>query len=250
MKTVADYTISVASNTLFLRKTSSQFLNERGTAPVSPGCTTRRAPRGAPQRLARAGDAVHKQDAGHRADLVRRGELFFFLAPTPPKAGPFDPLPVRDSQSGLVPRLHHDYPPRLDFPGPSLLTLLRSKLSLPQTYRVRVLDPDVYDDTVRLKEESSTYCERISQMIGAGDEAVSKIEKQAKNIEEIKLAAIGQRNKLSATRESQAKEEKELKQKVLERQEELERLKAEYDSLCKVRDEQESMIEKLAEHAM
>lgn len=138
----------------------------------------------------------------------------------------------------------------MDFPGPSLLTLLRSKLSLPQTYRVRVLDPDVYDDTVRLKEESSTYCERISQMIGAGDEAVSKIEKQAKNIEEIKLAAIGQRNKLSATRESQAKEEKELKQKVLERQEELERLKAEYDSLCKVRDEQESMIEKLAEHAM
>ena len=72
----------------------------------------------------------------------------------------------------------------------------------------------------------------------------------ATNIEEIKLAAIGQRNKLSATRESQAKEEKELKQKVLERQEELERLKAEFDSLCKVRDEQESMIEKLAEHAM
>ena len=101
---------------LVFRKTSSQFLNERGTAPVSPGCTTRRAPRGAPQRLARAGGKVQKQDAGHRADLVRRGELFFFLAPTPPKAGPFDPLPVRDSQSGLVPRLHHDYPPRLDFP--------------------------------------------------------------------------------------------------------------------------------------
>ena len=113
-----------------------------------------------------------------------------------------------------------------------------------------MLDPDVYDDTVRLKEESSTYCERISQMIGAGDEAVSKIEKQAKNIEEIKLAAIGQRNKLSATRESQAKEEKELKQKVLERQEELERLRAEYDSLLKVKTEQENMIEKLAEHAM
>lgn len=170
----------------------------------------------------------------------------FFSSHRPPQRRDLSTL----SQSGLVPRLHHDYPPRLDFPGPSLLTLLRSKLSLPQTYRVRVLDPDVYDDTVRLKEESSTYCERISQMIGAGDEAVSKIEKQAKNIEEIKLAAIGQRNKLSATRESQAKEEKELKQKVLERQEELERLKAEYDSLCKVRDEQESMIEKLAEHAM
>ena len=119
-----------------------------------------------------------------------------------------------------------------------------------QTYRVRVLDPDVYDDTVRLKEESSTYCERVSHLISSGDDAVSKIEQQAKNIEAIKLAAIGERNKLSATRESQAKEERELKQKVLEKQEELERLRAEYDSLFKVKTEQESMIEKLAEHAM
>ena len=59
-----------------------------------------------------------------------------------------------------------------------------------------------------LQEESSTYCERVSQIIGAGNEAVSKIEHQAKNIEAIKLAAIGQRNKLSATKESQAKEER------------------------------------------
>mmetsp|Transcript_5262 Transcript_5262/g.15805 ORF Transcript_5262/g.15805 Transcript_5262/m.15805 type:complete len:88 (-) Transcript_5262:457-720(-) len=87
-------------------------------------------------------------------------------------------------------------------------------------------------------------------MITAGNDAVSKIEQQAKRIEAIKLAAIGQRNKLSEARESQAKEEKELKQKVLEKQEELERLKAEYDSLFKVKTEQESMIEKLAEHAM
>ena len=80
--------------------------------------------------------------------------------------------------------------------------------------------------------------------------ACTPAKQQAKNIEAIKLAAIGQRNKLSATRESQAKEERELKQKVLERQEELERLRAEYDSLFKVKTEQESMIEKLAEHAM
>ncbi len=100
------------------------------------------------------------------------------------------------------------------------------------------------------QEESSTYCERVSQIIGAGNEAVSKIEHQAKNIEAIKLAAIGQRNKLSATKESQAKEERDLKQKVLEKQEELERLKAEYDSLFKVKSEQESIIERLAEHAM
>lgn len=46
---------------------------------------------------------------------------------------------------------------------------------------------------------------------------------KAKNIEAIKLSAIGQRNKLSATKESQAKEERELKQKVLEKQDELER---------------------------
>ena len=153
-------------------------------------------------------------------------------------------------------------------------------ISFDETYRVRVLDPDVYDDSVRLKvrlsakeewdgqrrererenvhysfrfasvrlpsfyrsfklmasflsclcsvcvslqEESSTYCERVSQIINAGDETVSKIEKQAKNIEAIKLAAIGQRNKLSATKEAQAKEDREMKQKVLEKQEELER---------------------------
>lgn len=120
-------------------------------------------------------------------------------------------------------------------------------ISFDEAYRVRVLDPDVYDDSVRLKEESSTYCERVSQIIGAGEEAISKIEQQAKHIEAIKLAAIGQRNKLSATKESQVKEERELKQKVLEKQEELERLRAEYDSLFKVKSEQESMIEKLAE---
>ena len=74
-----------------------------------------------------------------------------------------------------------------------------------------------------LQEESSTYCERVSQIINAGDETVSKIEKQAKNIEAIKLAAIGQRNKLSATKEAQVKEDREMKQKVLEKQEELER---------------------------
>ena len=45
---------------------------------------------------------------------------------------------------------------------------------------MRVLDPDVYDDTVRLKEESSTYCEKISQMISAGDEAVSKVQGDTK----------------------------------------------------------------------
>ena len=61
------------------------------------------------------------------------------------------------------------------------------------------------------------------QLAEQGQKIVSKIEEESSKIESEKLAAIGQRNKLSATKESKVVEERELKQKILEKQEILER---------------------------
>ena len=38
------------------------------------------------------------------------------------------------------------------------------------------MDPEVYDETVRLKDESSTFCEKVSQIAASGEKLVSKIE--------------------------------------------------------------------------
>ena len=31
------------------------------------------------------------------------------------------------------------------------------------------MDPEVYDETVRLKDESSTFCEKVSQIAASGE---------------------------------------------------------------------------------
>ena len=72
------------------------------------------------------------------------------------------------------------------------------------------------------------------------------LEQQAQKIEEAKLKAIGARNKIEGEEDNRRKKEQELKTLINEKKMILERLTYEYESLCKVDQEQQRTIEKLS----
>ncbi len=72
---------------------------------------------------------------------------------------------------------------------------------------------------------------------------------QAKRIERAKLKAIGQRNKVDSEDVNRKRKKEELRAQINEDLTDLERLRAEHDSLNAVELEQRALIEKLSNNA-
>uniref|UniRef100_A0A6T7WUZ9 Intraflagellar transport protein 20 n=1 Tax=Pyramimonas obovata TaxID=1411642 RepID=A0A6T7WUZ9_9CHLO len=119
-------------------------------------------------------------------------------------------------------------------------------ITFDELYRVRVLDPDRYAQTEQLKDECSSFTDKIQTLNSVVKTLVDAVDAQAEKIDDEKLRAVGMRNKAAAEVEVRRRKKKEMKQMMIEKQEELERLNGEYESLVKVKQEQELMIAKLS----
>mmetsp|Transcript_36264 Transcript_36264/g.102492 ORF Transcript_36264/g.102492 Transcript_36264/m.102492 type:complete len:138 (-) Transcript_36264:237-650(-) len=121
-----------------------------------------------------------------------------------------------------------------------------SGITFDESYRIRVLDTDKYESTRQMQEQAENFVSKIAELNDVVKNYVHLIDQQAERIEKEKLRAVGMRNKVATMEEERKRKEKDLKNVIAERQEELESLTIEYESLVKAKNEQELLISKLS----
>ena len=125
--------------------------------------------------------------------------------------------------------------------------VIMGDVTFDENNRVRVLAQDKYDKTLALADSATEFCTKVSQLNDIVKETVESVDRQAARTEREKLRAVGKRNQVAADAEQRRRKKAELASLRLEKQAELDRLQAEYDSLLRVRQEQEALIAKLSD---
>lgn len=112
--------------------------------------------------------------------------------------------------------------------------------------KIRVLEADKFRQTEQLKNESMEFIKKIINLDETIQSLIETLESYAKKIEQQKLRAIGERNKVEQEEENRKKKNMELNNLLNEKKSELERYTIEYESLVKVEAEQKHLIGKLS----
>mmetsp|Transcript_13915 Transcript_13915/g.52152 ORF Transcript_13915/g.52152 Transcript_13915/m.52152 type:complete len:129 (-) Transcript_13915:138-524(-) len=115
-----------------------------------------------------------------------------------------------------------------------------------EAYRVRVLDADTYAQTVALSETARDFCDKVAQLRDTVGAVVNAVDKQAALCEREKLRAVGTRNLLAAEATRLRKDAAVKSAAARERRRTLERLSVEYESLLRVKSEQEVLITRMS----
>eukprot|EP00003_Mantamonas_plastica_P008002 TRINITY_DN168_c0_g1_i1.p1 TRINITY_DN168_c0_g1~~TRINITY_DN168_c0_g1_i1.p1 ORF type:complete len:143 (-),score=47.78 TRINITY_DN168_c0_g1_i1:587-970(-) len=118
-------------------------------------------------------------------------------------------------------------------------------ITLDDNYKIRVLDPQVFDDSVSLVESCEEFTEKIGKFNDITEDFVKIITEQAEKIEELKLKAIGQANRVHGEQERKKRLEAELTSEFQEKKIELDRLTTQYEALLKVEKEQNQTLDRL-----
>ncbi|XP_068945939.1 intraflagellar transport protein 20 homolog isoform X2 [Petaurus breviceps papuanus] len=118
--------------------------------------------------------------------------------------------------------------------------------------KLRVLDPEVTQQTIELKEECKDFVDKIGQfqkIVGGLIELVDQLAKEAENE---KMKAIGARNLLKSIAKQREAQQQQLQALIAEKKMQLERIsnnflsfryRVEYEALCKVEAEQNEFID-------
>ncbi|TMW66189.1 hypothetical protein Poli38472_003954 [Pythium oligandrum] len=113
-------------------------------------------------------------------------------------------------------------------------------------YRVRVLEKENINHTQDLEQESNQFATKLDEFHEIIKGVLEVMEGQAKRIEREKLKAIGQRNKVDSEIENRNRQKQMLELLIKEKQTELERYNLQFQSLSKIADEQQLVIDKLS----
>ncbi|GHP11814.1 hypothetical protein PPROV_001054100 [Pycnococcus provasolii] len=149
-------------------------------------------------------------------------------------------------------------------------------ISFDDNFHIRVLDAEKFKQTRDLQESSTAFSKKVTELSDAVSRVLTAVDTQASRIEKEKLRAVGARIKANAeadltstskpadavfvsyydtTHKSNAhnstqlvpgRRAKDERQLLSERREELERLNTEYESLCRVKQDQQRLIAKLS----
>ncbi|XP_049792768.1 intraflagellar transport protein 20 homolog isoform X1 [Schistocerca nitens] len=111
--------------------------------------------------------------------------------------------------------------------------------------KIRILEPEVAEQTNELNEECKTFVEKITEFQKLVDGFISVMESLAKEVEREKMKAIGIRNMLKSVAKQRESEQQQLQALIIEKSTELERLRIQHQSLQKTEQEQEDIIENL-----
>ncbi|XP_076289736.1 intraflagellar transport 20 [Lasioglossum baleicum] len=111
---------------------------------------------------------------------------------------------------------------------------------------IRVLEPEVANQTNKLKEECHNYVSKIVEFQTNSDEFIQIIEQLANEVEKEKMRTIGTRNVLRSMAKERNSQKQQIQAQIVEKSMELERLRIQYDSLKKIEMEQLETIEQLS----
>lgn len=97
------------------------------------------------------------------------------------------------------------------------------------------------------QDNCNIFVNNIQSLNAVVEKYISSIDQQVDRIESEKLKAVGLRNKVASLEDERKRRQKEQARIFAEKQEELERLMMEEQSLNKVKSEQEVLIAKLSD---
>mmetsp|Transcript_21710 Transcript_21710/g.47570 ORF Transcript_21710/g.47570 Transcript_21710/m.47570 type:complete len:137 (-) Transcript_21710:23-433(-) len=114
-------------------------------------------------------------------------------------------------------------------------------------YQIRILDIDKFNQSKSLQDNCNVFVNNIQKLNSVVEHYISSLNQQVERIEAEKLKAVGLRNKVAALEEERRRRDKDQERLLAEKQEELERLLCEEQSLMRVQQEQELLIAKLTD---
>ncbi|RNF12255.1 intraflagellar transport (IFT) protein [Trypanosoma rangeli] len=112
---------------------------------------------------------------------------------------------------------------------------------------IRMYDPEKFDQLLKAIEVEKRFTSHMDDFRNVVNQTMSIVEQLGKAIEHEKLRAIGSRNIVESEAEERARTVQEAQVRLREKQTELDRYIAEYDSLRKVEQEQQLIIQRLSQ---
>ena len=109
--------------------------------------------------------------------------------------------------------------------------------------KVRVLEPEVSQQTEELKSECKNFVDKISDFQNIVGSFIEMVDTLAKEVEKEKMKAIGSRNVLKSVAKQRETQKQQLRALIAEKQTQLERFRLQYDILLKQEAEQNDFIE-------
>lgn len=109
--------------------------------------------------------------------------------------------------------------------------------------KVRVLQPEVGQQTGELKSECKDFVDKISDFQKIVTSFIEMVDKLAQQVENEKMKAIGARNSLKSITKKREAKQQQLKALIAEKQTQLERYRLQYEILLKQEAEQNEFIE-------
>lgn len=116
-----------------------------------------------------------------------------------------------------------------------------------QNGAIRMYDPDKFDELLKTMETEKVYVGKMEEFRTMAVQTMEIVQKLGNAIEEEKLKAIGNRNIVESEAEERFRSEQEAHVRLREKQMELDRYIAEYDSLKKVEAEQFQTFKRLSQ---
>ncbi|KAG0628595.1 hypothetical protein M758_1G038200 [Ceratodon purpureus] len=116
--------------------------------------------------------------------------------------------------------------------------------------RLRVLNPETNSHSRLVAQSCSVFQSKLQHFQNLVKQLLDQAGEKAQQIEDAKLSAVGMRNMVSAEIESRPEKLRDQGSLIADKQEQLERLNAEYESLLMVKQEQEVLIARLSDSSL
>lgn len=121
--------------------------------------------------------------------------------------------------------------------------LARAGLHFDELNKIRVLEPEVSQQTTELKEECKDFVDKIDEFQKIVGTFIEVVDNVSKEVEKEKMKAIGSRNLLKSIAKQREAQQQQLQALITERKMQLERLRIQYEALQKEESEQNEFIE-------
>ncbi|XP_005112803.1 intraflagellar transport protein 20 homolog [Aplysia californica] len=123
--------------------------------------------------------------------------------------------------------------------------LARAGLHFDELNKIRVLEPEVAQQTKELKEECKEFVEKIGDFQKIVGTFIEMVDVVAKEVEQEKMKAIGARNLLKSIAKQRESQQQQLHALITEKRMQMERLRIQQDALLKEEASQNEFIEQL-----
>lgn len=111
---------------------------------------------------------------------------------------------------------------------------------------IRIYDAEKFEELVKTLNSQKDYVQKMDEFKAMVTQTMGTVEQLGQAIEKEKLRAIGSRNVVESESEARKRSLQEAQIRLREKQIELDRYIAEYNSLLKVEAEQKNVIQRLS----